>query len=54
MQLKNKKGDIEFDTIIKLIVAVICLLIAISLIYFFKDKSLAIIDSIKDILRFGK
>lgn len=49
-----KKGDIEFDTILKLIIALVILIVIISLIYLFKSKSLSILDSVKELLRFGK
>ena len=53
MQRINKKADIEFDTILKLLIAFIALLIILGLIYLFKGKSFEIIEKIKDILRFG-
>jgi hypothetical protein len=53
MQCLNKKGDLEFDTILKLIIGIIVLLVVIGLIFLFKDKSLVIIDKIKDLFRFG-
>ncbi|GEM_PF-4957962 len=53
MQRINKKADIEFDVILKLIIGVIILLVIIGLLFLFKGKSLGIIDKLKDILRFG-
>ena len=53
MQRMNKKADIEFDTILKLLIGLIILLIIIGLIFIFKGKSLNIIDKIRELLRFG-
>lgn len=52
-QIINKKADIEFDTVLKLLVGLIILLIIVGLIFMFKDKSLLILEKIKEILRFG-
>lgn len=49
----NKKADIEFDLVLKLLIGLIVLLIITGLIFLFKDKSIVIIEKIKDILRFG-
>lgn len=53
MQRINKKADIEFDIILKLLIGLIVLLIIIGIIYLFKGKSLSIIDKIRELLRFG-
>ncbi len=53
MQPINKKADIEFDLILKLIIGLIILLIIIGLIFFFKSSSLSILEKIKEIFRFG-
>ncbi len=49
----NKKGDLEFETVIKLLLALIILLVIIGLVYILKGKSFNILDKIKLILRFG-
>ncbi len=49
----NKKADMEFDTVLKLILGLIILLIVIGLIFLFKGKSTAMTDKIRDIFRFG-
>ena len=49
----NKKGDIEFDIVLKLLIALIVLLIIVGLIYLFKGKSVDLFSKIKDLLRFG-
>ncbi|MBS3168795.1 hypothetical protein J4216_06720 [Candidatus Woesearchaeota archaeon] len=54
MQRMNKKADFEFETVIKLMIGAIILIIIITLVFLFKDKSISILDSIKNILRFGK
>ncbi len=53
MRLFNKKGDVEFDLIIKLVLALIVFIVIILLIFLLKDKSSIIMDKIKHILRFG-
>lgn len=53
MQSMNKKADIEFDLILKLLIGLIILLIVGGIIYLFKGKSLGIIEKIKEVLRFG-
>ena len=53
MQCMNKKADLEFDVILKLLIALIVLLIIIGLIFLFKGKSMEIFTKIKDILRLG-
>ena len=49
----NKKADVEFELILKLIVALMLILIIIGIIFIFKEKSLLILEKIKEILRFG-
>ena len=49
----NKKGDLEIDVVLKLLLALVVLLIIIGIIYFFKSGSLNLLDKIKDIFRFG-
>lgn len=53
MQRMNKRGDIEFDIILKLLLGLIILIIIIGLIFIFKGKSLTILDKVKEIMRFG-
>ena len=48
-----KKAEMEFR-IVMMIFALIMLIIIITLVFLFKDKSISILDSIKNILRFGK
>ena len=49
----NKKGDMEFETVMKLLLALIILLIVIGLLFILKGKSINILDKIKDIFRVG-
>lgn len=49
----NKKADLEFDFVLKLLLALIVLLLVIGLFFLFKGKSIGIIAKIKEILRFG-
>lgn len=49
----NKKGDMEFETILKLLLALIVLLIVIGLVFLLKDRSISILDKIKEIFRTG-
>jgi len=53
MQRINKKGDIEFDVVLKLLIALVVLLLIIGIVYLLKVKSVDILGKIKDILRFG-
>ena len=48
-----KKGDIAWDTIAKLLIALAFLLIISLMLYLFKDKLAALFESSKRILRFG-
>ncbi|HLC86222.1 MAG TPA: hypothetical protein VJG30_02975 [Candidatus Nanoarchaeia archaeon] len=48
-----KKGDIEFEMILKLLLALIVILVIIGLIILIKKKSLGSITNIFNILRFG-
>ncbi len=50
---ENKKGALEFETIMKLLLALIVLLIVIGLVFLLKDKSISILDKIKQIFRTG-
>lgn len=49
----NKKADIEFNIVLKLLIALIVLLIIIGIIYLFKGKNVDLFSKIKDLLRFG-
>jgi len=48
-----KKGDVAWDTIAKLMIALAFLLLAGIIIFLFRDKMVALLDQIKRILRFG-
>ena len=48
-----KKASFEFESIVKLILALIAILIIIGLVYFFKDKSLSSVGNFFDFLRFS-
>ena len=48
-----KKGDIAWDTIAKLIIALVFLLLISVALYLLKDKMYALLDQIKRALRFG-
>ncbi len=49
----NKKADLAFSTIAKLIIALIVLTLLIIFIFTLKDKSLLVFEKIKNLLRFG-
>ena len=53
MKWMNKKGDMEFETVMKLLLALIILLIILGLIFLLKNKLINILDRIKEILRIG-
>ena len=52
-RIKKKNGEIAFDTIAKLVIALIILTLIIVFIFLLKDKSLALFEKIRDLLRFG-
>ena len=49
MRKLNKRADIDLDTILKLILALIVLLIIIGLIFLLKGKSINILTRIKEV-----
>ncbi len=49
----NKKGEFGWEEIAKILLALVFLLIIITLIYLFKDKTSSLLESIKNLLRFG-
>ncbi|MBI2148738.1 hypothetical protein HYU23_03590 [Candidatus Woesearchaeota archaeon] len=53
MQLMKKKGDLEFDVVLKILLALVILLIILGLIFIFKGKAVNILEKIKDVFRFG-
>ena len=48
-----KKGDLTWDTIGKILIALAILVFIILMIFLLKDKSYSLLDRIKDILAFG-
>lgn len=50
----DKKGDFGWEEIAKIILVLVILIILILLIYLYKDKSIEIIDKLRDFIRFGK
>ena len=48
-----KKGDVAWDTIAKLLMALVLLLILAVALYLMKDKMVSLFDHIKRVLRFG-
>jgi len=53
MQRINKKADLEFDVILKLLIALVVILIIAGIIFLFREKSVDLFQKIKDMLRFG-
>ena len=49
----NKKGDFEWETLVKVIIALIVLVFILSLIYLAKDKIFEKIQAFENLLRFG-
>jgi hypothetical protein len=49
----NKRADIDTDSLIKIILAVIILAISITAVVLLKDKGGAILTSIKSFFQFG-
>lgn len=47
------RGDIAWDTIGKLLIALAFLLLAVLIIYLFRDKMLDLLEQIKRVMRFG-
>ena len=48
-----KKGDLAGDTIAKLLIALVFLLILSIALYLFKGKIVDLLDTIKRVMRFG-
>lgn len=54
MQIQlNKKGDFTFNTIVKLIIALVLLLLLLLFFWSLRGSSTNILDKIANILRFG-
>ena len=51
--MKIKKAEIEWDTLVKIMIAVVFLAIATMLIFMSKGKLGSLFDSLKSFLRFG-
>ncbi|MBS3152861.1 hypothetical protein J4230_05645 [Candidatus Woesearchaeota archaeon] len=51
MKNSNKKADFEIETVLKILLALIILLVIIGLIFLLKGKSINILEQIKEILR---
>ena len=49
----NKKGDFEWETLAKLIIAIIVLVFILAIIYLAKDKIMEKIQAFGNMLRFG-
>ena len=49
--LMEKKGDLAWDTIGKLVIALAFLLLMLVILYLFKDKLIGITDQIKALFR---
>lgn len=50
---KNKRGDIEIDTLVMIIIAVVFFGIAVFAVFLLKGKGGNILGSIKSFFRFG-
>ena len=50
---KIKKGELAFETIVKLAIILIVLVSILLFIYLLKDKSAILFEKIKNVLRFG-
>ena len=51
MKNSKKKADFEIETVLKILLALIILLVIIGLIFLLKGKSINILEQIKEILR---
>jgi len=49
-----KKGELGWEEIARILLVLIFLIIIIAIVYLFRDKLNTAIESIKNILRFGK
>lgn len=50
----DKKGDLGWEEIAKIILVIVFLIILILIVTLYKDKSLDVIEKIKDLIRFGR
>ena len=50
----NKKADFGWEEIAKIILVLVFLIILILIVILYKDKSLEIIEKLKDFIRFGR
>ena len=50
----DKKGDLGWEEIARIILVVVFLVILILITTLYKDKLLEVIEKIKDLIRFGK
>ena len=50
----NKKGDFGWEEIAKIILVIVFLIILILIAFLYKEKALAFIEKLKDLIRFGK
>ncbi|MDD5650570.1 MAG: hypothetical protein PHF86_09175 [Candidatus Nanoarchaeia archaeon] len=50
----NKKGDFPMETVGKLLVALAVLLLLLAIMWLGKEKIMSLIESLTNILRFGK
>ncbi|AJF62398.1 MAG: hypothetical protein QT11_C0001G0249 [archaeon GW2011_AR20] len=48
-----KRGELGWEEIAKIIIVLVFLIIVIAIVYLFKDKTGSLLESIKNILRFG-
>jgi len=48
-----KKGELGWEEVAKIIIVLVFLIIIITIVYLFKDKTSSLLESIKNILRFG-
>ncbi len=51
-KLFNKKGDLQWDYIAKIVIGLVVLVFVLLLIWKSKDKIMDLLDSFKDIMRF--
>jgi len=49
-----KKGELGWEEIARILLVLIFLIIIIAIVYLFRDKLNTTLESIKNILRFGK
>jgi len=49
----NKRGDIEWDELGKTLLALVLLLVLVIAIWLLRDKLFSLLETVKNILRFG-